>query len=274
LRGSPETRCPSIRSTNINQLATIGDSNYNSLQAVLKTSSWHGLSSQFTYTYAHSLDDATNSFYFALPQNNYDARADYGNSDFDQRHNFTGNAVYGIPAFSRGPRRLVTGWKLSSTLSFRTGTPFTLYAANDFSGTGENYERVDQLSSNPYAGVSHSVTNGQPVQWVNPAAFTNPAPGTFGTEGRNTLKGPGFSDVDLSILKETAINERIRTQFRVEIFNLFNRVNLANPAFTGSNYLIGSSTTVIATTNGAQFGQPGLGPGEPFNVQLALKILF
>jgi len=201
-------------------------------------------------------------------------RSATGNSDFDQRHNFTGNIVCDIPALSRGPRRLVTGWKLSSTLSFRTGLPFTLYAPYDFSGTGENYERVDQILPNPYAGVSHSVVNGQPVQWVNPAAFVNPAPGTFGTLGRNTLTGPGFSDVDLSILKDTAITERVRAQFRVEIFNLFNRVNLANPAFLGSNYLVGPATAVIGTTNGAQFGEPGMGPGEPFNVQLALKILF
>ena len=259
---------------NINQLETIGDSNYNSLQVLVKTLSWHGLSSQFTYAWAHSLDDGTNSFYFALPQNNYNQLGDYGNSDFDQRHNFTGNVVYDVPVLSHGPRRLVAGWKLSSTFSFRTGLPFTLYAPYDFSGTGENYERVDQIAADPYAGVSHSVTNGQPVQWVNPAAFANPAPGTFGTLGRNTLIGPGFSDVDLSILKDTAITERVRAQFRVEIFNLFNRVNLATPAFTGTNYLVGPATTIIATTNGAQFGQPGIGPGEPFNVQLALKILF
>jgi Carboxypeptidase regulatory-like domain len=259
---------------NINQLETIGDSNYNGLQAILRTSSWHGLSSQFSYTWSHSLDDGTDSFYSALPQNNYNLRGDYGNSDFDQRHNFTGNVVYDIPALSHGPRRLVSGWKLSSELSFRSGLPFSLYAANDFSGTGENYERVDQITSNPYAGVSHSVTNGQPVQWVNPAAFANPAQGTFGTEGRNSLRGPGFSDVDFAILKDTAINERVRAQFRVEIFNLFNRVNLANPAYTGTNYLTGPSTAIIATTNGAQFGEPGIGPGEPFNVQVALKILF
>jgi hypothetical protein len=183
------------------------------------------------------------------------------------------DAIYDIPGLSHGPRRLTNGWKLSTTVSFRTGLPFTLYAAGDSSGTGENYDRVNQIAANPYAGVSHSVTNGQPVQWVNPAAFANPAPGTFGTEARNSLIGPGFSDVDLSILKDTAINERVRAQFRVEIFNLFNRVNLASPSFTGTNYLTGSSTAIIATTNGVQLGQPGIGPGEPFNVQLALKIL-
>ncbi len=102
---------------NINQLETVGNSNYNALQAILRTSSWHGLSSTATYTWSHSLDDGTDSFYSALPQNNYNLRGDYGNSDFDQRHNFTANAIYDIPGLSHGPRRLTNGWKLSTPRS-------------------------------------------------------------------------------------------------------------------------------------------------------------
>jgi hypothetical protein len=116
------------------------------------------------------------------------------------------------------------------------------------------------------------------VQWINPNAFTVNF-GQFGTMGRNQLFGPGFSDVDLSILKDTPITERVTTQFRIEIYNLFNRINLGSPTFTGANGIIpvpgvGNFGIPIAFTNGSQFGLPGIGPGEPFNVQLALKINF
>jgi hypothetical protein len=107
------------------------------------------------------------------------------------------------------------------------------------------------------------------VTWVNPAAFTNPAPGTFGTSPRNGYYGPGFASVDFSIVKNTKITERINTQFRIEMYNLFNRINLAPPS-SGLGGGFGISSDTIGDYNGA----PGIGPGEPFNMQLALKIIF
>ncbi len=83
------------------------------------------------------------------------------------------------------------------------------------------------------------------------------------------MYGPGYSSVDLSFFKNTPITERIRSQFRVELFNVCNRTNLA-PA---SGY-IGGGLGQSSDTIGDYSGSPGIGPGEPFNVQLALKILF
>jgi hypothetical protein len=258
----------------IDELESSGTSNYNSLQASLKLSSWHGLVSQFSYTFAHTLDYGS---FIALPQNSLDPAGEYGNSDFDTKHNFTAYLLYALPGSSRGPRVLTNGWKLSSLLSFRSGLPFTVNAYGDLSGTGENTDRPD-LSANPYAGISHSVHDHQYVQWINPDSFTANY-GQFGTMGRNQLFGPGYSAVDFTILKDTPINERVSTQFRVEIFNLFNRVNLGNPTFTGANGLIvipgyGNFGIPITYTNGTQFGEPGIGPGEPLNVQLAFKVIF
>ena len=261
----------------IDQLESRGNSNYNSLQATLKTSSWHGLTSQFAYTFAHTLDYGS---FTALPQNSFDPAAEYGNSDFDARQNFTAYALYSLPRFSHGPRLVTNGWRFSSLLSFRTGLPFTVDAFGDPSGTGENTDRPN-LTGNPYQGVSRSVQDHQPVQWINPNSFTINH-GQFGTMGRNQLFGPGFGDVDFTVLKETPINERVSTQFRIEIFNLFNRINLGSPTFTGANGIYsnvpyggtGNSGIPIGSTNGSQFGLPGIGPGEPFNVQLALKVIF
>jgi hypothetical protein len=109
--------------------------------------------------------------------------------------------------------------------------PFGITTATDTTGTNENVQRVD-LVGDPFAGVSHKIVtaNGfKYVQWVNPAAFALPAPGTYGTMGRNQIYGPGYGDVDLSVFKNFKIIERFIVQFRTEIYNLFNRANLAPP---------------------------------------------
>ena len=133
--------------------------------------------------------------------------------------------------------------------------------------TAEYSDRATQIS-NPFGGVDHSIQNGA-VQWINPVAFeAAPVNGTYGTSRRNQYFNPGFSDVDLSVFKNTKIGERVTAQFRVEMFNLFNRVNLAPVG----NYLgggFGQSTTTIGAYNVA----PGIGAGEPYNTQLALNTL-
>jgi hypothetical protein len=126
----------------------------------------------------------------------------------------------------------------------------------------------------PYAGISQTFVAGVGEQWVNPAAFcvagTTGCPGNplQGNLGRNALYGPGFADVDLSVFKNFTIRERVHLQLRAEMFNVFNRINLATGAGSvGSNGVVGDT---IGDFNGA----PGLGPGEPFNLQIAAKVIF
>jgi hypothetical protein len=249
----------------INEIATNGNSNYNSLQTVLKIREWHRFTSQFTYTWAHGLDDMT-QYRGTLPQDSMNLKADYGSMDYDTRHNFTAVLNYALPNASR-LRPLSNGWELSSLVSLHTGQPFSVFSSNDTSGTDEGAQRVD-LIGDPYAGVSHSF-NKNGVTWLNQAAFADPAPGLFGTSGRNAFYGPGYASVDFSVLKNTKITERINTQFRIEMFNLFNRVNLAPPSNTN-----GSGLGISADTIGDWNGAPGIGPGEAFNMQLGLKIIF
>ncbi len=251
----------------IDEIQSIGTSNYNGLQTSLRTSSWHGLISQINFTWSHNLDEVT-QYVGALPQNSNNLKGNYGNSDYDVPRVFTGYVVYDIPGLSRGPRWLTHGWQANANLSFHDGLPFNVYASSDTSGTGENTTRGDQ-TRNAYAGVNRALSNHQPVQWINPNAFANPVNGSFGTVGRNVLRGPGYGDVDLSFLKNIPIRERLHAQFRIEMFNLFNRVNLAPP----SGY-IGGGFGQSSDTIGDYSGSPGIGPGEPFNTQLALKLIF
>jgi hypothetical protein len=251
----------------IDEIQSEGTSNYNGLQISLRTTVWHGLSSQFNYTWSHSLDEIT-QYVGALPQDSTNFKGDYASSDFDIRHNFNAYLVYDIPGWSHGPNWLTHGWQASSKLQFHTGTPFTIHATSDTSGTGENTARGVQVGD-AYQGVDRSQTQGNPVQWINPNAFVNPPNGSFGTVGRNSVRGPGYGDVDLSILKNIPIKERLHAQLRIEMFNIFNRVNLAPPSgYIGGGF--GQSTDTIGDFNGS----PGIGPGEPFNTQVALKIIF
>src|SRR6202051_2008062 len=251
----------------INQLNSAGTSNYNSLQATFKSRSWHGLNTQLSYTWGHNLDEVT-EYRGVIPLNSFDLKAEYGNADFDTRHNFTAAWVYEIPGASWGPKILTHGWQLTSLWSFHTGTPFNI--------TGGTQRPGLDLIANPFAGVSHSFSaaaGGEP--WVNPAAFC--VPGAAGCAGptnpmgdlsRNKYYGPSFKDFDFSIFKNFNITERVKLQLRGEIYNIGNHINLASGS--GS---VGSSG-FVSDTIGDFNGAPGLGPGEPFNMQLVGKIIF
>ncbi len=249
----------------INEIETNGNANYNSLQTVLKVRQWHRFSGQFTYTWAHGLDDMT-QYRGTLPQDSFNLKADYGNMDYDTRQRFSAQLNYELPNASRY-KLLLNGWTLNGLVVFATGQPFTVFSSADTTGTAEGEQRANQIG-NPFAGVSHAF-NANGVTWINPAAFADPAPGTFGTSPRNGYYGPGYASVDFSVVKNTKITERISTQFRIEMFNLFNRTNLAPPSTTN-----GSGLGITADTIGDYNGAPGLGPGEAFNMQLGLKIIF
>jgi len=242
---------------------SVGNSNYNSLQTTLRVRTWHGLSAQFAYTWAHELDVMT-EYRGSIPFDSTNLRLDYGSGDFDTRNNFTAFWTYDIPGSSHGPKILTHGWQVSSLWSFHGGQPFNFNAGTQRPGL--------DLVADPFAGVSHSFSKalGGPTpgeQWVNPSAFATPASGP-GNLGRNAFYGPGFADVDLSVIKNIPVTERVKIQLRAEMFNFFNRKNLATGA--GS---VGSDGTVRDTI-GDFNGAPGLGPGEPFNMQLVGKIIF
>ena len=201
-----------------------------------------------------------------LPQDSFNLKADYGNMDYDTRNRFSAQLNYELPNASRY-KLLLNGWTLNGLVAIASGQPFTVFSSADTTGTAEGEQRANQIG-NPFAGVSHAF-NANGVTWINPAAFVDPAPGTFGTSPRNGYYGPGYASVDFSVVKNTKITERISTQFRIEMFNLFNRTNLAPPSTTN-----GSGLGITADTIGDWNGAPGLGPGEAFNMQLGLKIIF
>ncbi|MDQ1472444.1 MAG: hypothetical protein QOJ99_3924, partial [Bryobacterales bacterium] len=250
----------------INEAESATNSNYHSMQLQLRQSFWKGLSGTFNYTFSHAIDN-TSDVRNTVPTNSYSLANERGNSTFDIRHIVTSFVSYEVPTFTSHAPLLTKGWQVNSLFTFHTGSPFNILAGTNVSGTGENRDRVD-LIGDPYASVP-VLTGTTAVQYFNKAAFARPAAGTFGNLGRNVLYGPGFGSMDFSVFKKTPITERISTEFRVEIFNLLNRTNWANPNATFSSASFGQLTS---TRNGGS--APGLGFGEPRNAQLALKVIF
>jgi hypothetical protein len=266
------------------QLNSIGTSNYNALQTTFRIRSWHGLTAQFGYTWAHSLDQIS-EYRAAILDDAFNRKLDYGNSDYDTRHLFTTSLNYQVPKAgwaNNWSKWIVNDWELSSLWNFHTGQP-----------SDEVRSGLD-LIGDPFKGVSHTFSaTGGGEQWWNPAAFAVPLTGS-GDLARNKFYGVGYADVDFSVIKNLPITERVKVQLRAEIFNLLNRVNLASgPGSVGSscgaaiqaNSALAPTLANRTCTNANGFGlvsdtigdfngAPGIGPGEAFNMQLVAKIIF
>ncbi len=258
----------------INQISSQGTSNYSSAQVMIRTSNFHGLTAQGSYTYGHALDVVSGTRGFA-PQDSTNLAGEYGNADFDIKHTFNGYVVYEAPQIGHSLPVLTKGWQGNAFLTVFSGQPVNVKLGSvDNSGTGEFQDRPN-LIGDPKAGASRKFVTpaggGTPyVQWYTAGGFAPAPAGSFGTFHRNVLRGPGFSTVDASLVKNTQLHERLTLQLRAEMFNIFNRTNLANPG-VGT---LSSSTFGRSTSTRNNSGAPGIGPGEPFNVQFAGKIIF
>ena len=223
--GSFDLQYPNVGS--INQFNSSITSNYTSLQAVLRVQTWHGITSQVAYTWAHSLDEAT-EFRGIIPLDSLNLKQEYGSSDFDTRHNLTAYWTYEIPGSSHGPKVLTHGWQLSGLFSFHTGQPF------NFPGSGASGSQRPGLNlvGDPFRGISRIFHPPPENSGSIRLHFAYPQPTCLpdnpnGDLSRNKFYGPGFADVDLSVFKTIPITQRVNVQLRAEMFNLFNRINLA-----------------------------------------------
>jgi hypothetical protein len=269
--GLPFVPRPDPRFDDINLLESRANSNYHSLQARLQQRFSRGLAALVSYTFAKSIDDASNFFSSAgdpnFPQNSYDVRAERGRSNFDVRHRLSISYSYDLP-FGKGKSyfadkgwasTLLSGWQSFGVITWQSGRPFTvaLLSEIDNSGTGRSILGFG-ANDRPNLTGDPQLSSPSTGRWFNTAAFAFPAPGTFGNAGRNIIDGPGYQSVNASLVKNTNLTENINLQFRVEAFNLFNHPNFNLP----DNFL-GSPT----------FGQI-TSARDPRHLQFGLKLLF
>ncbi len=257
-----------------------GNTDYNGLELSLRQQTYKGLSFALNYTYSHGLANfGDNLTAGALPQNAYNYAAEMSNSILDIRQRFVGNFIYDLP-IGPGKRflsdgnlasRVLGGWQVNGIVTVQTGSPFSV-TGSDHSYTGSSHAAYADCLGNPFSGAttdhnSYTTTG----FYINPAAFSNPATGTFGTCAPRMFHGPGISDADLSLFKQFRFTERFRLQFRAEFFNAFNHPNFANPsANINSPGSFGKVTNTLNPILGTNSG----GPGDPREIQLALKLYF
>jgi outer membrane receptor protein involved in Fe transport len=257
---------------NVDTLAPISSSVFHSLQTTFRVQGVHGWSGFATYNYSKSLDDASDGIDFtagaAFPQDSTNVATERGPSTFDTRNRFTGAVNYDVPVWHALPKSLGAGWALNWIASFQSGRPIPIITSNDNTGRFYFNQRP-----NVVPGVNPILPNWTPFTgYLNAAAFAQPADGTFGNLGRDSVYGPGYSNVDFSITKNTQIYERLNLQLRAEFFNIFNHPNFALPA--GSiNPGVAPAGQISQTPDVAQ-GNPGLGGGGPRVIQLAAKFTF
>ena len=255
----------------INQLNFAAASNYHSLQATLRQAAWHGIQTTVNYTFGKALDDAS---FNQTPMNSYNLHQDYGPSAFDNRNLLNGFVYYSVPQLGHFMPKLTKGFQLNALYTYSSGTPISPQYTTNIDGTGELKDRPNFTGISPYVGgvqLASSGTTGRTYRFLTNAngSFTAPAPGTYGNEMRDNFYGPNFRTIDVSLFKHTPVTERVMSEFRVELFNVFNFNNFANP---GTNPSAGSFGLITNTRNAA--GAPGIGYGEPFNIQFALKLSF
>ncbi len=258
------------------------DSHYNALQATLSHRFGKGLYFQSAYTYSKSIDDvSTASVAFLTRVNNQtDARASRGLSDFDRRHRFVTSAVYQLPFFANTngfTKVALAGWEASGVLILQSGAPFSIFDA----GGGSVYALASTPSStatfNPGFSCGNAPSHGSPesrlANWVNPLAYT-PDPhatlsdgtmsdGTlYGNTPRNCIIGPPQKNVDFTLDKTFKLGERQSLRFRTDFFNLFNHPSFQIPAATSVSATGGGSAPITSTV------------GTPRLIQFSLKYSF
>ena len=296
--GVPRTVAPNF--FYLNQEKSSANSIYNALQASLRTSAWHGLTSQANFVWSHSIDTASDLEDFepnqAQPQNSTNPAGDRGNSSFDIRRRFTWNFTYQLPHMGGALPKFKNGWGFDGVVNLQDGQPWHLNYEfqGDYSGAGEGYDRPDvigpmQYSSNP-AQYLNLASFAAPCTWGNTPNDgtpdeTNCMPGTrhFGDLRRNSLKGPSFKEFNFSIFKDTKLGEHVVMQLRAEFFNLLNHPNFSSPLLPNFIGNIGapdgatgrhSGYYSLTATGDVGIGNPFLGGGGPRGLQFAAKLTF
>ena len=250
--GSPftsEQRLAIGNATGFTYDTPIGNSIYHAFQARLTRRFRRGFSGTLLYTFAKSIDDSSTlgGAGNTVAQNFYDISAERGLSSFDIRHNLTANYVWQSPVGGGGAflanRGWVTtalkDWIIAGSATIHTGTPLTarlLGNLSDTAGTGNFGSGRAEATGLPIGSSSG---------FFNLAAFTIPAPGTYGDAGRNTIPGPSTLSLNLSLQRTVALTERLRLQLRVDSVNFTNHVNI-----TAFGTVVNSLTYGVPTAAG------------------------
>jgi hypothetical protein len=256
-----------------------GNSSYNAFQLFVNRRFSRRLSFQASYSWSHAITNVPLQSFTTATTDPFNYDLDRGDADLDRRQMFVTNSVYELPSFkSLGPvgSAILGDWQLNGILSLLDGTPIDIQSGANTAGlAGAGSQRPNLVP-----GVPIFLDTGNPLQYLNPAAFALPGVGQFGSLGRGAIRSPGIANVDFSINKNWRVRERFGVQFRAEMFNAFNHVN-----FTGVNGGLSFNNTAASPTDpcngtvsacGRAASNFGLLTGNrgPREIQFGLKLTF
>jgi outer membrane receptor protein involved in Fe transport len=268
---------------NISDNVSNGNSSYNAFWLTSTMKAFHGFQFNASYTFSKSLDYTSQNGQGIVIQNSLNPAGDKGLSDYDARNRFVMNFIYDLPFKGN---RFIDGWQIGSIISDQSGNPVNLQAnATGIGGlTGAATLRPDLVG--PVQIVNTPLSNGNIQYFANSVcdpAKAVCAPGTsfaipdalvgtstvfhFGDLGRNVIIGPGFNNVDMSLVKHTKISERFASELRFEAFDVLNHANLGQPGRTAQ---VGSTTFGVISSTRFPTGDSG----SSRQLQFALKLQF
>ena len=259
---------------NITEIDALGVSHYKGLWVSGTQRLSRGLQFDASYTLSKSTDYNSQSESIVRIQNSFDIAADLAPSDYDARHRFVINTIYQLPFTGSG---FVEGWQVGGIVQAQTGNPLNIVTnVATFNGV-VNTLRPDLIGNlnvlkDPNKWFDNTVCDPRIAgSCTASSVFALPvaADGTFhfGNLPRNAVYGPGFRNVDLSITKNTPMGGKMRTQLRLEVFNLFNTANYGQP---GRIVTVGSTSLGVITNTRFPTGDSG----SARQVQFAAKVLF
>jgi hypothetical protein len=234
-----------------------GTMSYNGLLVTAQHRAANGLTLQANYTWSHCINTGTNQLFQNtggyIPERRGANRGNCAGLEVDRRHNFNMSAVYALPRFSKGMfHSVLSGWQVSGIVKILSGSYVTVSSGIDNALSATNDQTPNQILASPYAPdrtIDH---------WLNPAAFAQPATGTYGNLGQRNIVGPGSIGIDMGLTRRFQVLEKQSLEFRAEAFNFPNHVNPNNPV-----------TNLTSTT----FGKIQ-SANDPRILQLALKYVF
>jgi hypothetical protein len=242
-----------------------GDSNHHSLQLWLNRRFTNRLAFQAAYTWGHTISNVPVTSFQSATTDPFNYNLDRGDADLDRRHTLITNLVYVLPSFSKWGKAasyILGDWQLNGIATYLGGTPIDVTSGANTAGM----EAQSTQRPNLIPGVPIYLNNG--VNYLNPAAFSRPAVGTFGSLGRGVIRMPSRKNFDFSVNKNWRVKERYGIQFRTEIFNVFNRVNYVSLETADLGF--GNSATPSLSGNFGRFNKDA-GPRE---IQFGFKFTF
>ncbi len=256
VQANPRVNADALRPWEGVGIITLGEynrqSSYNSLQVSAERRFRNGLSFAAAYTFSKLIDNTT------TPYDAYHVNLVRAVSSNNLPHVLNINAIYELPFWKDRTdlvHRIVGGWQVSGVFFLRSGDPLSVVSSVDTAGVGSG------SGSQPWNLVGNTGVSDRGLNklWFNPKAFAAPSAGTFGNAGLNLLKGPTFNDLDFALFKNFSLfDEKLKTQFRAEAFNLPNHPLLADPG---------------VNPNAGSFGLTTSKSGQR-NLQLGLKFQF